>query len=269
MRRIDSHVHIFPEKVAPKATQKLTIPGVHHPHYDGTLAGLLASMDTFDIEQSWALPVATSASQVESINNFVEAIDTPRIVKFGAIHPDVENAYATLARFKERGFVGFKMHPDYQLVAPDDPRMEPIWQAAVDFELIAYFHAGDDMLPRTRLGQPRIFAECLDKYPGVHLALAHFGGFAMWDDVEEFLIGRDVWLDTAYTLSHLDHTRFVDMARRHGFNRVMYGTDGPWTDPARDLAWFEEFGLTEQEKEYLFAKSSDELLEAAGFSVAK
>lgn len=266
MKLIDSHVHIFPEKVASKATQKLTIPGVHHPHYDGTISGLLASMDQFGIEQSWALPVATSASQVESINNFVEGIDTPRIVKFGAIHPDIDDAYETMSHFRERGFKGFKMHPDYQVVAPNDPRMEPIWRAAVDFNLIAYFHAGDDMLPRTRLGKPRLFAEALDKYPGLHLALAHFGGFAMWDEVEEYLIGREVWLDTAYTLNYLDHPRFVDMARRHGFNRVMFGTDGPWTDPARDLAWFEEFGLTNAEKECLFGASAEALLEAAGFS---
>ncbi len=260
MRRIDSHVHIFPEKVAQKATQKLTIPGVHHPHYDGTLEGLIASMDRFDIEKSWALPVATSASQVESINNFVESITTDRIVKFGAIHPDVEDAYETLSHFRERGFVGFKMHPDYQMFVPNEARMEPIWRAAEDFELIAYFHAGDDMLPRTKFGTPKIFAECLDTYPKARVALAHFGGFAMWDDVEEYLIGRDVWLDTAYTLSHLDHARFVDMARRHGFDHVMFGTDGPWTDPARDLAWFEEFGLTDQEKEQLFWKTSEDLL---------
>ena len=29
------------------------------------------------------------------------------------------------------------------------------------------------------------------------LILAHMGGFRRWDEVEEYLVGEDVWFDTA------------------------------------------------------------------------
>ena len=262
MRIIDVHTHVFPPAVAPRAREALTVPGRHHAHYDLTLEGLLASMTANGIERSWTVPVATRPEQVETINAFATTQPRDRITPFGAIHPDVESPYDVLAGFAELGLAGFKIHPDYQDVSPDDPRMEPIYDAAMDFGLIAFFHAGDDVGPRTKFGTPDVFTRVLDEYPMMTTVLAHFGGFDCWDAVDEHLIGRPgpVYLDTAYTFGHLAPERFADMASRHGWDRVLFGTDGPWADPARDFAALASIDLADSDRAKLMYQNAERLI---------
>lgn len=254
------HTHVFPDKLAAHALAELAQPGRHEPYYDGTLRGLLAMMDRAGIERSVTVPVATKASQVDTINRFASTQPRDRIIPFGAIHPDVEDPAAVLATFPALGLRGFKMHPDYQSCAPDDPRMEPIWEAAVDLGLIALFHAGSDVGPQTVLGHPRAFAHVLDAYPGLTLVLAHFGGYLCWNEVAELLVGRDVWLDTSYTLAHIDPDLFLRMVDEHGTHRVLFGSDGPWVDPSRDIAYLQGCGLPEPALERIFHENAERLL---------
>ncbi|HEY5113086.1 MAG TPA: amidohydrolase family protein, partial [Coriobacteriia bacterium] len=76
----------------------------------------------------------------------------------------------------------------------------------------------------------------LDVWPELHAVLAHMGGFRQWNAAPGRIAGRDVWLDTAYTLGHLPDEEFVELVRAHGVERVMFGTDGPWTDAAAEVA---------------------------------
>lgn len=238
MKIIDTHTHVFPDKLAEHALASLTVPEVYFPHYDGTFAGLLATLEKFGIDGAWTVPVATKPSQVATINRYaVTQGSNPNITPFGAMHPDLENPREVLSHYHELGLSGFKMHPDYQDCKPTDPRMEPIWEAAVDFNLIGYFHAGDDENHHCKTGCPSEFAAVLDQYPGIKLVCAHFGGLRMWDEVEEKLVGRDVYFDTAYTFGEnlIEDEQFLRMAKAHGFDKITFGTDGPWTDPQVSL----------------------------------
>lgn len=261
---IDTHNHVFPENLAARAIEALSVPIVYEPHYDGTCAGLLRSMDNHGIARAWTVPVATRASQVETINAYAATQPRDRITPLGAIHPDTENPREVLSHFSEMGLVGFKMHPDYQSFKPTDPRLDEIWQAAVDYNLICYFHAGDDENPRTKNGTPAEFAQILDRHPSVLLVLAHFGGYKMWDEVEEILVGRNVWFDTAYMAEHIDREQFLRMAKAHGYNRIMFATDGPWTDPQVALDFIFNTGLADSDLEQIFHGTAEALLERAG-----
>ena len=50
-------------------------------------------------------------------------------------------------------------------------------------------------------------------------------------------MGRDVYLDTAYTLGHLPDADFVEIVHAHGAEKVLFGSDGPWTDAGAEIAW--------------------------------
>ena len=63
MKIIDTHTHVFPDNLAAHATGAITVPGFYEPHYNGTLGGLIASMDSFGITQAWTIPVATKAKR--------------------------------------------------------------------------------------------------------------------------------------------------------------------------------------------------------------
>ncbi len=58
---IDAHTHIYPDAVAKKALKTVitNIKGKLNAYTNGTLDGLLASMDAAGIDRSIVLPIAT------------------------------------------------------------------------------------------------------------------------------------------------------------------------------------------------------------------
>jgi predicted TIM-barrel fold metal-dependent hydrolase len=237
MRIIDVHTHIWTDRLAPAAISALSAQGGIEPVYDGTLSGLLAAMDRSGVDTSVTLPVATKPSQVRTINDWAATmVGNPRIVPFGAMHPDFANPAKEIARMRRNGLTGFKMHPEYQRFEPQEPRMEPIYEAAIRNEMTIYFHAGGDIAFTSVRGTPKAFAQVLDVWPELRAVLAHLGGFRQWKAVPGRIAGRDVYFDTAYTLGHLPDEEFVELVRAHGADHVMFGSDGPWTDAAVEIA---------------------------------
>jgi len=261
---IDTHVHVFPDALEPHAVEVLTVPE-REAKIHATLNATLARMQRLGVSSAWTIPVATKATQVETINSYAVTQDRRYFVPFGAIHPGVENAYELLSTYKELGLPGFKMHFDYQDARPNDPRMQPIYDAAMDFGLICYFHAGDDVGPHTCYGSPAAFAEVLDAYPGIKMVLAHLGGYRMWDEVEEILVGRDdVYFDTAYTLGEMPDEQLLRIIRGHGTDKVLFGTDSPWTDLEKEIRFYlSRDELSAADKEALFHGNAESLLQRA------
>lgn len=260
MRIIDVHAHAWPDAVAKKAVPALMRLGTLKSHYDGTIAGLTAEMDRCGISAAIVQPVATKPGQVPSINDWAASTASERIVPFGAMHPDADNPAAEIARMASLGLRGFKMHPEHQAFAPDEPRLTPIYDAALAHDMVIFFHAGHDELHEGVRGTPESFSAVLDGFPGLRVVLAHLGGYRVWDQVAEVLAGRDVYLDTAYTLGHLADDRFVEIVRAHGAHRVMFGSDGPWTDAAIEIPWLKRMGFAEAELEAILGGNAAGLL---------
>ncbi len=264
MRIIDFHTHAFPDAIAPGAIAALEAQGDTAAHYDGTVTGLLGAMDAAGIAVSVIQPVATKPSQVCAINDWVATLASDRIVPFGAMHPDFPDPAVEIARMRALGLRGFKMHPEYQSFEPHERRMQPILAAAAGHRMIAFFHAGADIGFDTVRGTARSFAAVLDAHPGLTVVLAHMGGFQQWDAVAESLAGRDVWLDTAYTPGHLADDAFVELVLAHGADRVVFGSDGPWTDAAAEIAHLRSVGFDEAELEGILGGNAERLLAGYG-----
>lgn len=261
---IDIHTHAWPDAVARKAVPALVAAGDGLvAHYDGTIEGLTARMDAAGVHVSVVQPVATKPAQVAGINDWVAAQASARIVPFGAMHPDLEDAPAEIARMHRLGILGFKMHPEHQSFAPDDPRMDAIYEAAVAHGMIVFFHAGADVIHPTVHGTPASFAAVMDRWPRLTAVLAHLGGFREWAAVAEHIAGRDVWLDTAYTLGHLPDAELVALVHAHGPARVLFGSDGPWTDPAAEIAHLRSLPFTAEELDGILGGNARRLLASA------
>jgi predicted TIM-barrel fold metal-dependent hydrolase len=264
MRIIDVHTHIWPDSLAPAAVSTVGAQGHIHPDYDGTLVGLKAKMDLAGVDTSVVLPVATKPGQVRTINDWAATmLGDPRIVPFGAMHPDFEEPAGELARMRGLGLTGFKMHPEYQAFEPLDPKLEPIYAAAIQHGMTVYFHAGGDVAFDSVRGTPAVFAELLDAWPDLNAVLAHMGGFRQWHAVSGRLAGRDVFFDTAYTLGHLPDDEFVALAREHGCDRVLFGTDGPWTDAVAQLAHLRRLPFTPAELEGILGGNAERMIARA------
>jgi predicted TIM-barrel fold metal-dependent hydrolase len=252
-RIIDFHTHIFPDKVAAEAIPKMESTSGHKAFTDGTVKGLVASMDAGGLEKSIALPVATNPEKVSSINRFGASIGEPRLCMFGAIHPKAQSWREHLEEILGYGMPGVKLHPDYQNFYPDDPEVLPVFAALRDSGLLVFFHAGGDLsFPPPNRGEPARIAALLEALPGLKVLAAHMGGFQMWDEVEEHLVGKPVYMDTSFAIGYMSDERIRTMISRQGDDYILFGTDSPWMGQSEEVNNVLGLGLGSAVEEKIF-----------------
>lgn len=258
---VDVHTHVWPDDVAPRAIGALTDDARPVPHYDGTPTGLLELMNTSGVDVAVLQPVATRASQVVSINTFTASQASSRLVPFGAMHPEFEEPEAEIERMAAIGIKGIKLHPEFQDFDPDEPRMHRVYRAASEHGLKILFHAGVDPAYETVRGVPTTFKRIIAQYPDLTIILAHMGGYQVWDEVAEHLLGDNVYLDTAYTLGHLPNEDVASIIRGHGTDRILFGSDGPWKHVAEEVVKLRELDLGADELEAILWRNAARLLD--------
>ena len=227
---IDFHTHCFTDNVAKSAIPVLEAEGNVKALHDGTLGGLRACMARCGIDISVIQPVATKPSQVGTINDWARQNRSDDLLFFGAVHPDDPDFLGTARQLKEDGFPGVKLHPDYQNFITDEDRMMPLYETLAELGLIVLFHAGVDIgLYNLVHCTPLMIRRVMDTVPDLTIVAAHMGSHALWHDVEELLLGRDLYIDTSYSWYQLGEAGMMRMIQKHGADRVLFGTDSPWT----------------------------------------
>lgn len=275
---VDLHTHIFPDKIAASAITKLQQTGGTCPCTDGTRAGLQSSMAQAGIDLSVVLPVATGAGQVVHVNDASARINEQTrqtgVLSLGCMHPDYGDYKTELCRIREMGFKGIKLHPAYQNVNFDDIRYLRIIEEASALGLVVVTHAGIDIgLPQPNRCTPDQILQVLKQVEPDKLVLAHMGGWKMWDEVEDKLVGAPVWLDTSYSLGRvrtlpgrheglqlMAAEQFIRIVRKHGTDRILFGTDSPWGDQSEGAQNIKELCLTDEETEAILGGNAKNLL---------
>ncbi|KNY27412.1 amidohydrolase family protein [Pseudobacteroides cellulosolvens] len=188
------------------------------------------------VDYSVLLPIATKPSQTEVINNWAASICGDGIIAFGSIHPDHTEWKKELKRIKDLGLKGIKLHPDYQLFYIDDKRMYPIYEYMFSLGLVLVFHAGRDIgLPEPYHCTPDRLYKLVCDFNGAKIIAAHMGSFAYWDDVEKYLVGTDIYFDTSYSLGCISDDQAKRIILNHGYEKVLFATDSPWTDQSEEI----------------------------------
>ncbi len=245
---IDFHAHIYPPKIAIKASSNVGHFYGIPMHHDGTAAALLESGKRAGITRFVVQSVATRPDQVESINRFIASVcqeDSAHFVGFGTLHPDTPNPAEEIARMEALGLCGVKLHPDFQQFHIDDPRMYPVYEMLED-RLPILFHTGDHRYPYSH---PRRLQKVLRQFPRLQAIAAHFGGWSVWDDGERYLADTDCMIDTSSSLDFLPAERAVELIHRYGADRVLFGTDYPMWDHQEEWDRFSRLGLTDTEQQ--------------------
>lgn len=259
---IDFHTHCFPDHLAPKAVERLSVVGGGLMAYtDGTLAGLRHRMAEDGIDAAVVLNIATKPQQQTNVNNFAAAINNEQdIFSFGSVHPDAEDALEELERIKELGLKGVKFHPEYQQFAVDDPKMKPLYRKISELGLITVFHAGVDYgFPPPYGCTPEALASVLDCFETPVVA-AHWGGLQFSEDVIRHLCGRDVYIDTSFGYGRLTRFHAEKILELHGMDKMLFATDMPWHTASLEMRLLATLGLSEEEKEKLFCGNAKNLL---------
>lgn len=242
---IDFHVHGFPEELAARAVAALSERSGLTPHTEGTISSIKASMREAGIDRSVVLSIATRPRQASSITRWAASIQDGAITAFGSVHPDSPDWRAELSAIREAGLKGIKLHPDYQEFFVDEKRLFPIYEKAVDLGLVIIFHAGLDIgLPSPIHCTPERLRRVVKSFPGGRFVAAHLGGFKSWDDVEKYLVGEDLFLDTSFSLKWMERGRFLKILRTHGCEKLLFASDSPWSGQREELEMIRDLGLT-------------------------
>ena len=265
---IDFHTHVFPDKIAKRTIEYLSQKGGIPPFSSATLDGLRNELKLSGVDTAITLPVVTNPAQFESINRFAESINEQsysegeRLISFAGIHPQCEDIEKKMDYIASRGFRGIKIHPDYQETYINDDSYIKILECARANDLIVVTHAGVDIGYRGMPVKcpPQLAKETIKKVPGVKLVLAHLGGAEMIDEVYDLLCGEDVYFDTAYVMRFTDREAFVRLIKKHGEDKIIFGSDSPWSSIKGDIDILHSFNLPQSTLDKILYKNAKSLL---------
>jgi predicted TIM-barrel fold metal-dependent hydrolase len=245
---IDVHVHAYERDARwslkvpnPRTGQPLTA-STEQEHMQATLA----EMTKYNIVK------AVVSNQYQAVLRWHAAAPDLIIVSYGFDDPttvdlDVVRREHAAGRLKVLGELALQ----YEGVAPNDPRMEPIWALAEELDIPVGLHTG--LAPartpflccpkfRTALGNPALLEDVLVRHPKLRVYLMHAGFPYQQETIAIMHMYPQVYAD----LGVLDWSRpreeFHEYLRtliRSGFGkRLMFGSD--------QMIWPEAVGLAVQ-----------------------
>lgn len=259
MKIIDIHTHIYPEKVAQKATDSVKqFYQLRGADMNGTVQMLLQQGRKAGISQFVVLPVAVLPDRVHGINDFIvqQTLQQPDFIGFGTLHAGMEGLTQEAQRILDMGLKGIKMHPDFQRFPIDDPRLYPVYEH-IQGKLAVMLHMGDR---RYDYSHPLKLRKVLDQFPRLQVIAAHFGGYSMYETAYELLKDTECIFDISSSMMFMEPgvpERFIGM---YGAERMAYGTDYPLWDPQQEVERFLQLKLTAQQQEQIAWKTAARFL---------
>lgn len=259
MKIIDFHAHVYPDKIADRATAAVG------EFYDlpmeskGSVTTLLENAGKAGFERSVIHSVATSDHQVMRINDFIasQVSEHPdRLSGFGTLHQDFEDKIGETQRCMSMGLKGIKLHPDTQKFNIDDERFYELY----DYMQGRYpllIHTGDF---RYDYSHPRRLKKILGMFPGLTVIGAHFGGWSLWDEAYECLRDENCMVDTSSSSGFMDTGHFERLIKNYGADRVLFGTDFPMWDGSAELERFMRVKISDDEREKILYKNAEAIL---------
>ncbi len=260
MKIIDIHTHIYPDKIARKATESVRdfyqLEG--NKSMDGTIEMLLQRGAEAGISQFVVLPVSNAPNRVRSINSFIleQTQLHQEFIGFGTLHAEMGNLMEEVDWITANGLRGIKMHPDTQRFAIDDARLFPVYEA-LQGKLPVLLHMGD---PRYDFSHPVRLRKVLNLFPRLQVIAAHFGGYSMFHTARELLWDTDCVFDVSSALMFMEKGEPERYINSYGAERMAYGTDYPLWDPVTEVKRFQQLDLTDDQFEQIAHKTAQRIL---------
>lgn len=263
---IDFHMHLFPDAIAPKALAGLAHTCGMVPRGAGTVADTLDILDRCDVDAGVIEHIATRPGQTESVNKFAQQIQSDRLICMGSVYPTDPGAAQWVGRIREMGLHGLKLHPDYQDYRADDRAAYPVYEQAQTLGLPIVFHAGYDPLsPKLIHTTPAMLRRITADFPRLQVVAAHMGGMECRLEALETLCGiPNLYFDTALCAEgFMAPALLQEMIARHGYERVLLGSDCPWHLPENEMRLIDSLSIPTIQKENILGDNAARLLRLA------
>lgn len=264
MEIIDAHAHIYPEKIAEKATVAIgDFYDIKMENPIGTSERLIENGSKIGVSRYLVHSCATKATQVHPINEFIkkEVENHKEFIGFMTLHEDLteEEINSEIEWAVKNGFYGIKLHPDFQRFHIDGDNAEKFYRAVANlgrtFPIL--LHMGDN---RFDYSEPARLVKMAKKYPNVAFIGAHFGGYRCWDKAKIYKGLENVYFDTSSSLAFISSEQAKSIIDLLGYEKFFFGDDFPMWDAKGELERFLSIPLDDDKREAILAKNIKSLL---------
>ncbi len=166
-----------------------------------------------------------------------------------------------------RAIKGLKLYPGYEPFYPADPKLEPAYRLAEEFDVPVMIHTGDTYAPggKVKYSHPLHVDEVAVDFPKVKFLICHLGNPWFRDCMEVVYKNENVYTD----ISGLTLGDFTDRFEAYmsqqlkemilwgvNPNKLLYGTDWPLATMESYLQFMEELSLPARDKEMMLHQNA-------------
>ena len=256
---IDAHCHIYPDKIAEKASVSTGKFYDITMRYDGKVSTLAQVGKNGGIDHFIIQSVATKPEQVSSINRFIsQAVKESggTMTGLGTLHPESADKKGDVDELISLGLLGVKLHPDIQGFAINDPRCIELYELC-EGKLPVLFHTGDK---RYEFSNPAQLIPVLERFKNLTVIGAHFGGYSVVEEAKKRLPKyENLYVDCSSSFPFMTDEEIVDAIKAYGADRVLFGTDYPMWDASEEVERLLSLGLSDDDYEKIFHKNAEKL----------
>ena len=257
---IDAHCHIYPDKIALKATKATeNFYQLNETELDGTVSMLKSLGQKAGVSHFIVQSVATAPSQVSSINRFIASTveeNKGLMTGLGTLHPDSDDIKRDVAEIISLGLKGVMLHPAIQKFKIDDYRCLKIYEEC-EGKLPILMHTGDN---RYDYSNPNRLKPILDIYENLTVIGAHFGGWSIWEEASKQLHEyKNLYVDCSSTFYGLEDEKIIELIDMYGEDKVLFGTDYPMWTPKTEVDRFFSLNLSEKKNKKILSENAAKL----------
>jgi len=272
MNYIDFHTHVFPDHLAKEALRKLSEhSGPYKPQTDGTVSGLQNSMQRAGIYLSVIANIATKPSQLWPIYEFCMSIKSEHLLPLVSFHPanSLTEVEELVRKARNNGIIGVKLHPMYQSFWIDDEHMYPYYKIVAEQGLLLMFHSGYDIaFPGNEQAHVMRLKKVAKQLPELRIVSTHMGGWHQWEYLYLLAEEENVYTETSMTITEIGPTAFINLLDRFPVERILFGTDSPWTDQQEMVEAIVSLPLDESIKINILRNNAVEILKEFNIAIS-
>jgi predicted TIM-barrel fold metal-dependent hydrolase len=201
-------------------------------------------MDTIGVNKTVIFPFTEGTYNNKHVMPYVKQYPD-RLIPFCSVVPwDRKDAQDELERCFNEGFKGVKLHPTINGFRLSEHSLcDPIFEIVQAHDGVIIAHGASDLY-----NCPLEFDRMARRFPKVPLIIAHCGFFWEWELACEVACeNENLYLET----SRVPPYELSTILKKASAKKMMWGTDGPFTDYAEDYRKIEHIARNDQEFEQL------------------